>query len=59
MRNQDCNSAAECAKVKVGNKSLQLGAQEGSVEVLPVLDIIKKNSSCGRSFLVEVNHVNL
>lgn len=54
---QDCNSIAECAEVEVGNKVLQLGVQEGTVEVLPIFDIIKKNSSCGRSFLVEVNHV--
>ena len=52
VRKQDCNSAAECTEVGVGKKDLQLGVQAGSIEVLPVLDIIKKNSSYGRSFLV-------
>ena len=58
VHSQDCNSTVEYIEVEVGKKDLQLGAQVGPVEVSPVLDTIKKNSSCGHSFLVEVNQVN-
>ena len=50
VRKQDCNSTIECTEVEVGKKDLQLGAQERSVEPYQ-FDIIKKNNSCGHSFL--------
>jgi len=36
VHSQDCNSIVECVEVEVGRKGLQLGAQAGSVEALPV-----------------------
>ena len=36
VHSQDCNSAAECTKVEIGRKDLQLGVQVGSIQALLV-----------------------